>query len=361
MPYTYIDKDRAGSKQIVYLSVISGWKLVGSAFLKKRDKSRACYGFDLETYQKMSDTPVENWYPIWALKYNDDMGSEIYKPLQTGFPINRMGQFVSSKNIYKASFSFSPLVPNLPIGEALDTTVYTGVCPYKVEPITWNAEKQVYSMVRNIAYPILVQTTVSDSSVTGLGPLFPSSINFKVEEGGSVTVDVSLEGVKYFEFDENIETIADDGYVYRSANFIDCYCDFIGTTALWEPKDTTMVSMDLSIAQGYNIRVTSDPNMDTKGARFIELTNRTVTGTIKFVAKQPITDPTISTGLTMYFGGPFYFKMENIRWQRPMMSIDVGEGYLHTYKFIALANDNAVLESNPARDTGMCTEFTEAS
>jgi hypothetical protein len=45
----------------------------------------------------------------------------------------------------------------------------------------------------------------------------------------------------------------------------------------------------------------------------------------------------------MYFGGCFFFPMDNIEWQQPTHDISADGGYYHTFNFIARLANNAVI------------------
>jgi hypothetical protein len=57
----------------------------------------------------------------------------------------------------------------------------------------------------------------------------------------------------------------------------------------------------------------------------------------------------------MYFGDIFYFPMTNVDWQKPTISLEAGNIYVHTFGFIARVVDGAV--TNSYRNPGYCSEF----
>jgi len=75
---------------------------------------------------------------------------------------------------------------------------------------------------------------------------------------------------------------------------------------------------------------------DKFGPRYASLKQRSVSGSITYYGnKKRQNKANNSTGLTLYFGGPFYFAMKNVEWSAPSIEIVPGGGYKHTYDFVA--------------------------
>jgi hypothetical protein len=366
-----IDQFYAGGKQLVYLAAVSNWQAVGKSILRKRGNVRPVYGFDLQSdYMNIGNMDIggETWIPIWLSKYNDDLGSKIYQALSTGFPISKLGQFLTSGQFYSANLDFAPIIPG---NNKTINADYAGESesPYLPASITWDAERLIYQMTINIAYPCLVLTSIPEDITTYcIGPVFLNNISYSVSDGSDVSIELKTKGVKYASaksatyFNSTDITIPVENYanVYRSANFIDCYFDIISDTSILNSDSLRVVSMSLDVMQDFELQVTCASDIDNTGVRFIELKNRSVNGSVGFLAKSEYIDPMLSKEIIMYFGGPFYFRMRNIRWQNPTRAIAVdGEngGYLHTYSFVALADTEAKLNFKNNFNKPTCSEF----
>jgi len=355
-----IDCLNAASKQLVYVAPVANWKpTMMRVSLRRPDVQvkpdsnlRPVYAFDFGSYFDDNQSPID-WIPIWGSEYSEDLGSSVYKNLPTGFALTKMAQYVTKSLVYTVELAFSPLIPEA----TAITTPYVGgdTPPYAPSPVSWSAEYAIYTATVLPAYALYSVSSVPDSLETfRLGPLLPSKIGFSCDEGNSVQVRIGLQGVRYRQNSQELPVLAPEQYedVYRSANFLDCYCN-IGSnrvSSIFSAIDARIVSMSLDINQEYEF-VFPAQNKDTAassdnvGARYAGLNSREVSGKIQILAKDPRMDPMKNPELTMYFGGPFYFKMRNIRWQNPTMDIKIDQGYIHTYKFIALADRTAHIKS----------------
>ena len=73
---------------------------------------------------------------------------------------------------------------------------------------------------------------------------------------------------------------------------------------------------------------------DIAGPRFANLERRVVTGSLKLFSPQNKTFiNTIASPLTLYFGNSFYYTMNNVDWQQPIVTINPGNGYFIEYNF----------------------------
>lgn len=365
-----ISQSYAGSKQLVYLAAVTNWNAVGAAGIKKRGAVRPVYGFDLEPYMNIGNMDIggETWIPIWLSTYSDNLGSEIYQALNTGFPITKLGQFLTKGQIYTVDMRFAPIIPD-GIGTVNDNYAGGVTCPYLPAPITWDAERLIYQMTINIAYPCFVLTTIPEDIATYcVGPIFLNSVSYSVKDGGNVSVAVNAQGVKYASTDGAIYFADTDispsatAYenVYRSANFIDCYFDMVNNSSLFSSQSFRIISMSLNVKQRFEMQFTCTTIVDDNGARFIELHNRSVTGEVQFLVKDEFVAPMSSEEIVMYFGGPFYFRMRNVKWQNPERSIEVegsNGGYIHTFSFIALADTESKISFENNFNNPSCSEF----
>ena len=111
-----------------------------------------------------------------------------------------------------------------------------------------------------------------------------------------------------------------------------------------------MLEMKISMTQDVDFVFTGHKGSsnDSKGPRFAEIKNRKISGSFMFYSREDKilmgnseTNPD-SGQLTMYFGGPYLFPMSNVEWQRPEVRQIPGQGFYHTYNFIARAADNAI-------------------
>jgi hypothetical protein len=96
---------------------------------------------------------------------------------------------------------------------------------------------------------------------------------------------------------------------------------------------------------------------DRVGPKFLSLKSRTVSGSITYFSYSN-TAPILNTsGLTMYFGGPFLFPMYNVDWSNPVVTVRPNGGYQFEYKFIARFASNANITAFAGSDNYPVSEF----
>jgi hypothetical protein len=202
------------------------------------------------------------------------------------------------------------------------------------------------------------------------GPLFPTRFSIDVNsDSKQVNLSLDLKGGKsIFAYPKpKIDLIntyipqSDDlGFIpYRSLNIFDCNIDFktyaskedfIAQTKIrneqTDPEYLKRISgIFLSIDSDYTFTTVAvnDSRVVFQGPRYATLTSRKVTGTIVYTSNTQSFNIPVSSELTLYFGDIFYFPMQNVDWQKPIVSIEAGKNYVHTFKFIARVVDGAVV------------------
>lgn len=355
-----ISNVNAGTKQLVYLSTVPGWTGNTTILVRKRDNDRPVYVIDawrLQTNRKLNSNRV--WMPMWLSEYKDNPGDNIYDVLETGLPISKISQSTVTNQIYKTDFKFAPLIPESNNPENI-LAILPGVMPYETAPPTWEAEYALYYMAVYPSYPLLVTNTIPINNKY-CGPLFLKSMNLSCNDNGKSNISVSLEGSKYFIYDKS--TVESNDYEYgdlfRSANFADCFC-LLNTYASLIPSfsNIRVIGMSLNITQNFKYTFPCHTSgTDDKGARFIGLQDRKVTGTVSVLAPDEYTDLSVYQQIIMYFGGPFYFPMYNVKWQKPVTEIKVNDGYVHTCSFVALADPSSVMSSYNTAAGQIVSEF----
>jgi hypothetical protein len=98
---------------------------------------------------------------------------------------------------------------------------------------------------------------------------------------------------------------------------------------------------------------------DKIGPKFAALSDRTVSGTITFFSFDKDVVLPNTSGLTMYFGGPFFYSMRYVDWNNPTVSIEPNSGYTHKYTFKARLTDDVSFPQSDNLDQ-IVSEFTGA-
>lgn len=319
---------------------------------------------------------VGSFYPFWVSTFQDNTGSQIFSGIQSGMSVNQVNMPKYSEQKYSGSFKYSPVV----------TLASSNSASYKGVPEVLASERILYAACVVPLYPIMLATSIE--SHLSYGPSFLSSISISVD-GSSTLQPVVFSGsfvggkflVKPFlnktspnvysfvpKIDENTQnpTTAQEPNVnylpYRFCNIIDCLIDYKAHSSVDNlykasknrfntQKSPTykLVKMDLNITNNIDFTFTNPTDIsgnylgDNVGPKYASLNSRSVSGSFTFFSEEKILDINNSGALTMYFGGCFFFPMDNIEWQQPTHNISADGGYYHTFNFIArLANDAIV-------------------
>ena len=116
-------------------------------------------------------------------------------------------------------------------------------------------------------------------------------------------------------------------------------------------QGNNIYSMSLSVDNKLEEKYTANDGVNKNiidGMRYISLKSRSVSGSIEFIASQNLQkyfDTGVNKTLVMYFGGPFYFPMENVSFQ--VFSLEVSaekSSYIHKVNFTALLQESAYQE-----------------
>lgn len=340
---------------------------------------------NIYNYQTVSDQAP--WNPIWIPNYHDNHGNNALYSLPTGFPVN-IQNAVNSNNLKNSGdFSISPMIPS---GDFYSTYgdqsggLPKNILPYADRSITWNAEYDLWQFCIIPAMPLLISSTIEGHR--HFGPMFleqasfsaesdkPVSINFKFTGGRSIlNTAYSLSSfqqyrntqitpsTRFYNLPSNYTTVQDTTYQpYRVATAQDCAVDmnvYNSTSELLKnmflsdsPDSKRISKMSLTINQQYEFTsVSATPKRGVKtlrndlhGPRFIALVSRNVTGSITIDSRR---DPhefifERTKELSMFFGGPFMFSMDNVDWQDPNNTISIDK-HQTTYNFVARASSNA--------------------
>lgn len=361
-------------------------------------------------YQLRENMP---WKTIFAKSFGDDSGSNIYQPLKSFIPlsVDNVPQFGAQQ--YSCNFSFSPLIniklDNI-IQNVISTNANYGGLSQLINDQA-GAELLMYFLAKIPLFPIMVASSIN--SHYSFGPVFLSQMGFNVGGDGSlgivdidcrftggkalVSPDVNLfakkrPGIEPIVFNQmndlNNNAISEnatnfpttsfdfDFHRYRSASLLDVivhdeyvpnfadliakvagdYTGLIYTTSIPKYK-IIKVSMDIlqSISLTHTVPYIKtgvnsyEKKADSFGPRFAQLDSRTVSGEIQYFGYTDRFYNNFNKGLTLYFGGPFYFPMKNVDWSNPTISIAPGGGYIHTYKFSARLPDQT--------GTGLMVEY----
>lgn len=358
------------------------------------------------------------WKTLFANRFTDDSGSSIYSKLQnfTPFAVNNVPKF--SAQTYSGNFNFSPLI-NIGLSDIIQNVVsVSGTNPTDFSGINQlvndqaGAELLMYFIAKIPLFPFFVCSSIN--SHYSFGPVFMNSMNFSCsgENGlGTVNIECSFDGGKilvspeidlfvkkrpgiepivYNEMkDLNNQTISEnatnfpgtnydfDFHRYRSASLLDVIvldeyepnfnnliakvaANNTGLKYIKNVPNKKIISVDMSISQQISLTHTIPTidglqRSDSIGPKYASLDSRTVSGSIKYFGYTDRIYNNIDRGLTLYFGGPFFFPMKNVDWSNPTISISPEGGYTHTYKFTARLPDqvnNPIYVEFPFNKTG---------
>ena len=192
--------------------------------------------------------------------------------------------------------------------------------------------------------------------------------NPNIVQGATLTDTGDDFFAKSFESEINNST---DSPKYRTAALMDCAISTDLLTSIDDvqtnqatlirshlqqlSQNIRLIGMKLNIKQ--DVKYTAPGPItsltEQNGPRFVSISGRVVTGSITYLSNQQNIDGyDRSSSLTMYFGGPYIFPMENVEWQRPMQGVRAGEHYVHEIGFIARAcSDIVALPGTPANSS----------
>lgn len=347
------------------------------------------------------------WRTILAGSFNDDSGSEIYQNLSSFLPLAVNNHPTYSGHKYSCGLSFSPLLnirANNYLQYILSTLVgnnqylFPGLNQFINDQAS--AELIIYLATKIPLYPLMICSSIA--SHYSFGPIFLN--NFTIQANGqqnasavsvscqflggkaliSPEIDLLLkkkpgiEPIVYNSMDDlNGNPISEnaidflgsginyDYHRYRSYNFLDVivaneYIDSFGdmlaypdrftsdNSNILKPPPYKIIDVSMNIQQQIDLTYTNpyyenNYKGDKFGPRFASLKSRSVSGSIKYFGYNKSERIPNTSGLSIYFGGPFYYAMKNVDWSNPSIEIAPGGGYIHTYNFKARLphyNDN---------------------
>jgi hypothetical protein len=327
-----------------------------------------------------------NWHKLWVNGMTDNAGSNVYESLPTPFAVSPFTRPLAKGHVYRINFRFSPLIapPLIATDEAGNIVVKNQSA--ETEP----GELILYKAIIYPGYPLMFGSSLS--SHTHFGPTFVKSVKISVmgnNKLGPVEISVEADGGKSLvsplcsrsapmveeitpqalpdpatasteegEIPSESEESILDFRPYRSACLIDCLVSTrLYSTAADMVKDITslasqaaqnsedrLVGAELSLEQEmhYEFPVPSGERTDEHGPRFASVSSRKVTGSLTYWSRTKSFELPNTSALTLYFGSIWFFPMPNIEWQKPRLEVVPGQGYLHTFDFIARAAPLAV-------------------
>ena len=354
---------------------------------------------------------TEPWKRIFCKSYNDSPGTNVYTPLKNFLPMTVDNNPNFSAHVSNVNLTFSPLV-NI---AATDINSIIAVAqPGIYEQINDQAaaERVIYMASRIPLYPLLFSSSIAAHAT--YGPVFMNRLTFRVNGGnsiGNVEIEATFQGGKCIVSPDlnalqkrkpNIEPIiynqmkdlndvnisekakignyVFDYHRYRSASLIDIivfegyktsYADLVLTLNqnLLSPPAYKITSVNLIIDQNFNITHTNPYEYvgynnivwkgDRYGPKFISLESRRVSGEIQYFSYNKTLELDTTSGLTLYFGGPFFYGMKYVDWENPSVTISPNGGYIHTYAFKARLPEDVFFATSDLSKT--VSEFSEPS
>lgn len=348
----------------------------GIPFNKRRSKLLTSFSLDLHNLARLTssvlnensrslieyDTFSEYFYPLYVSKFNDDSG-DVYNQLKNFYPLNVDNHLLYSGQKYSAEFDFSPLISISGTSQQIE------------------AEKVIYKASIFPIYPFILFSTIQ--SHESYGPSFLSTLNFNMSSMDNlpiVNISCSTIGGKIMEVIKPASdiypetdlfeplllnpvgagTAVTESYtnfknLYRAASMLDCFVDVntahTSKEALLKAIQSRnnpdyllterIVSYSLSISNNFEMKYTQ-PSIDGQilddniGAKFITLTSRTVSGSFTIYSVEPnIITPSYENGITLYFGGPFFYSIPRVNWNMPKVTINPAGGFTHVITFTA--------------------------
>lgn len=340
------------------------------------------------------------WKQLLVNRFTDDAGSEVYRRLPSFLPLTLENSAQYSAQTYSGSFGFSPLI-NIGIN---NYDLLARSFPQSLHNLNDQsaAEMVIYLASKIPMFPLMICSSIN--SHYSFGPIFLNTINFSAKGGeslGAVSIDCNFVGGKilmspdvtlftntnpsraskkkpgvepiiYNEMNDlndnpivenaaNISTLDYDYHRYRSASLLDFVIDFTyhrDYLSLKAKVDTyknlppiyKITDFSMTINQNIDLQFTN-PYTDTYkrddiGPKFASLSSREVNGSITYFCFNNTLQQPNSSGLSVYFGGPFFYAMENVDWSNPAISVQPGGGYTHTYKFKARVPAGTYLPTN---------------
>jgi len=312
---------------------------------------------------------------IWTNGFEDDPGNNLFKPLNSYYPMALDNSLSFENQTYKINnFTFNLLVSDNGENEQ--------------EP----AENTIYKAAIVPLFPLFFAS--SNTGHLSYGPVFMDSFSINVEGKNSlsdVEVRCSFTGGKTLispeyipivkpNIEEDPKEVQFDGFApyeiqdyknYRTANLSDCLISFfqpqkrihselkdelfdsLNITQSKDPAKTNyvftsktntnkIVSMNINITQSIALTHTNPildngTYTDTIGPKFASLEKREVRGSVTiFNAKlDDYLDRYPTSSLTMYFGGNFLFHMRDVDWSNPVVSMTTSGSRFHTWNFTA--------------------------
>jgi hypothetical protein len=309
------------------------------------------------------ETFQDNFKPLFISKYDDDTGSNIYSKLNSFYPLTVDNHPRFSEQVFTNNFEFTPLISDNADNEQLA------------------AEKILYKASILPMYPMVFLSTIEAHET--FGPSFLNSFSISLSSMGSipmVDISCSTKGGKMIEVSKpferpnllietkdiiklnsvgtgaTIEEIADDfKNLYRATSMIDCLFDPNESHKTFEgfkkkmfsknnPNYVTrdrIVEMSLDVTNEISFSFTQSTNEymvldDNTGPTFANLNNRVVSGSFTVFSISPnVITPVYESGITMYFGGPFFYPIPLVNWNNATVTANPGGGYLHKITFKA--------------------------
>jgi hypothetical protein len=284
----------------------------------------------------------ENWHVIFAESFKDDVGSKYISTVDTFNPVSTFAHPTSSSLGSDTRLEFYPIITSNP------------------EVTTTNASNRtIYNCCVYPAYPVVFTSTIASN--THYGPVFAREISISINEKQPVRLDLTFTGGKSLKPDKKEKTSLTIDNYYRTLSFYDFayayqvfdteenFLNFYkNSTAKSRSTAERIIDVRLSINNTYvrtatarNLSKTSFNTIE-QGPKFIQLNERTVSGSITYITDSPDFVVPNSTALTFHFGDIFYFPMEKVYWQKHTVDVTAAKNYTHTFNFIAVAVELAV-------------------
>lgn len=354
---------------------------------------------------------TEPWRRLFCKSYNDSPGTNVYTPLKNFLPLAVDNNPNFTAHVSNVNLSFSPLV-NIAATDINSIVAISQPGIYEQINDQAAAERVLYMASRIPLYPLLFCSSIPSHAT--YGPVFMNRLSFRVNGQnslGNVDIEASFQGGKSIVSpdinilqkkkpniepiifnqmkdlnDVNIDEKAKIGnynfdfHRYRSANLVDViifegyktsYADLQATLNLnlISPPAYKIISAQLTIDQNFNVVHTNPYEYvgynnivwkgDRYGPKFISLVSRRVSGEITYFSYSKTIELDTTSGLTMYFGGPFFYGMKYVDWENPQVTISPGGGYTHTYAFKARLPEDVFFATSDMSQT--VSEFSEPS
>jgi hypothetical protein len=353
------DADRSSfldlNKQMVVQSNYRGG-LIEKYIWDTRVLSESLTGKKINIYPNVVEKNNSYWSLFFTNSVRISNDNSYIEGLPTFNPIAAFAKLSSNKLFTSTQFNISPVTKGITSDEVNDNQNLNEIL--KTQSI-------LYKAFILPGCPLLFASTLRDEIY---GPQFVSKISITGKSNSSVDLTLETTGAKTMYCNQKEVTSFLNQNSYRTLRNYDCQVEFqifpsandffnyIKTKRY--DTSTKLEEISLTVSNTLDTTVTAVSGNDSMqlGPRYFNVSKRTVEGSLTFISKSSeFIDINYreNKGLTLYFGSQFLFSMPNVEFMKPTIkSTGTNDLFVHEYKFIAFACDNALSNAYLANSLG---------